>query len=78
MAENAGFSSSGSDIISQTIHIEEHDARPKDLLEEDFPNYYEFDRTVDEILKGDYKRVRSDILFIQCVTTYLYSDDVLR
>lgn len=78
MAENTAFSSSGSDIISQTIHIEEQDARPKDLSEEDLPVYYEIDRTVHEILKGDYKRVRSDILFIQYITTYLYSYYVLR
>lgn len=64
MAESTAFSSSGSDIIAQTIELEEHDARPKYLTEEDLPDYYELERTVDEILKKDYyKRVRLVFMF---------------
>ncbi len=53
MAENTAFSSSGEDVINRTITIEEG----HDLLQEEFEDYYDIDRTVEEIVKGGYKRV---------------------
>ncbi|PSR77737.1 hypothetical protein PHLCEN_2v7721 [Hermanssonia centrifuga] len=53
MAENTAFSSSGEDVINRTITIEEG----HDLLQEEFEDYYDIDRTVEEIVKGGYKRI---------------------
>ena len=55
MTEVATFSSSGADVISRTIDLQENipDALPPDQFEE----AYDIVRTVEEIEKGDYKRV---------------------
>ena len=53
MAENTAFSSSGEEVIARPIEVEQEGVP----LDEDFDAYYEIDRTVDQISKGDYKRV---------------------
>ena len=55
MDEAATFSSSGADVITRPIELEEQvpDILSSDQLEET----YDIARTVDEIEKGDYKRV---------------------
>lgn len=54
MAENTAFSSAGDDAIARTINVEQEDVP----LDEDFDGFYAIDRTVREITRGDYKRVR--------------------
>lgn len=53
MAENTAFSPSGEDVISRTIEVTQESV-PQ---EESFADYYEIERTVQEISRGDYKRV---------------------
>lgn len=53
MADTSAFANSGEEIISQSIDVEfVGPASP-----EEFADYYEIDRTVDEIVRGNYKRV---------------------
>ena len=56
MAEVTTFSSSGADVISRSIELEEE--VPSVLSPEELEEVYDIARTVDEIEKGDYKRVR--------------------
>ncbi|KAJ3519511.1 hypothetical protein NM688_g9292 [Phlebia brevispora] len=53
MAENTAFSSSGEDAISRTIEVQQEGVP----IEQNFEDFYDIDRTVQEILKGDYKRI---------------------
>ncbi|KAJ7641509.1 putative diphthamide synthesis protein-domain-containing protein [Roridomyces roridus] len=54
MAENTAFSSSGADAITRTLDVqpEQNVASPSQL-----DQYYEIERTIAEILSGDYKRI---------------------
>ncbi|KAJ7152953.1 putative diphthamide synthesis protein-domain-containing protein [Mycena filopes] len=54
MAENTTFSTSGADAISRTI-----DVQPEITVASasELDNFYEIERTIAEILQGDYKRV---------------------
>ena len=54
MAENTAFSSSGEEVIARTIEVDQEDVPREESLEA----YYDIERTVQEISKGDYKRVR--------------------
>lgn len=65
MAESTAFSSSGEDAISRVIAVEPDG--PSDLSEQDLFDYFEIQRTVDEINKGDYKRVSSTWLDLLCL-----------
>lgn len=58
MPENTPFSASGEDAIARTIDVESTGV-PDGLSCEDFEDYYDINRTVDEIIRGDYKRVQS-------------------
>jgi diphthamide biosynthesis protein 2 len=53
-AENTAFSTSAEDAISRTIHVqpESTPTSPSELA-----NFYEIERTISEILAGDYKRI---------------------
>ncbi|EJF62071.1 diphthamide biosynthesis protein [Dichomitus squalens LYAD-421 SS1] len=55
MAETATFSSSGVDAITRPIHLEEE--VPDILSQAQLEESYDIARTVDEIEKGDYKRI---------------------
>ena len=55
MAEVTTFSSSGEDAISRTIDL--HEEIPVALPQDQFDETYDIPRTVEEIEKGDYKRV---------------------
>ena len=55
MAEVTTFSSSGADVISRTIDLQED--IPAALPLDQFEEIYDIARTVEEIEKGDYKRV---------------------
>ncbi|KAF6752724.1 putative diphthamide synthesis protein-domain-containing protein [Ephemerocybe angulata] len=48
----SAFSNTGQDVIQQTIHIDHAHARTQDIHE-----FYEIERTADEILAGDFKRI---------------------
>ncbi|KAF7789170.1 hypothetical protein EIP86_000107 [Pleurotus ostreatoroseus] len=52
MAENTAFSSSGEEVIARTIEVDQEDVPREESLEA----YYDIERTVQEISKGDYKR----------------------
>jgi diphthamide biosynthesis protein 2 len=58
MTENNTFSSSGQDVIAKSLDVvADHDA---DALDADaFGEYYEIARTVEEIVRGSWKRVRT-------------------
>ncbi|KAJ7854318.1 putative diphthamide synthesis protein-domain-containing protein [Mycena olivaceomarginata] len=51
-AENTTFFTSGADAISRTIDVQQESTPAEDL-----DNFYEIERTIAEILAGDYKRV---------------------
>jgi diphthamide biosynthesis protein 2 len=51
-AENTTFFTSGADAISRTIDLQQESTPVEDL-----DNFYEIERTIAEILAGDYKRV---------------------
>lgn len=55
--EYTAFSTSGEDAITRTINVEADETADK-LAEDEFDEFYEIERTVEEIVKGDYKRVR--------------------
>ncbi|TCD70390.1 Diphthamide biosynthesis protein 2 [Steccherinum ochraceum] len=55
MAEASVFSTSGEDAITRTLDV--HEEGPSNHSERDLLAYYEIGRTVDEIVKGGYKRV---------------------
>ncbi|CAL1702605.1 unnamed protein product [Somion occarium] len=56
MTEHTAFSSSGEDIIASTIDVAP-DGPSYVRSEEDFLDYYDIERTVLEIQKGDYRRI---------------------
>ena len=60
MAEVTTFSSSGEDAISRTIDL--HEEVPGVLPQDQFEETYDIPRTVEEIEKGDYKRVDQHML----------------
>jgi len=51
------FSASGEEAITRPIDVQPEDIAKK-LSPEEFDVFYEIDRTVDEILGGDFKKVR--------------------
>ena len=55
-AEQTAFSASGEDAITRVIDVHTEEVALKD---EHFDEFYEIARTAEEIIKGDYKRVRS-------------------
>ncbi|KAH9942803.1 putative diphthamide synthesis protein-domain-containing protein [Amylocystis lapponica] len=55
MAESA-FSASGVEAIARTIHIESHPIQDR-LPAHNFDDFYDVDRTVVDILKGDFRRI---------------------
>lgn len=57
MAETATFADSGAEAIARQIHVES-DEIPQELSQEEFEAYFDIDRTVEIVLKHDYKRVR--------------------
>ena len=52
------FADSGEAVISQKIEASP-DLSASDLSADEFAEYYDIERTVDEIVNGDYKSVRS-------------------
>jgi diphthamide biosynthesis protein 2 len=54
--EHTAFSTSGEDAITRTIDVKVDKTASK-LASTVFDNFYEIDRTAEEIVKGDYKRV---------------------
>jgi diphthamide biosynthesis protein 2 len=50
------FADSGADAITRSINLQS-DEVVSHLPWNEFKDYYDVDRTVDEIIKGDYKRV---------------------
>jgi diphthamide biosynthesis protein 2 len=56
--EYTTFSTSGEDAITRTINVKV-DTRADPLSQTAFDDFYEIERTAEEIVKGDYKRVRS-------------------
>jgi len=65
MIESTAFASSGEDVISRSIDVE-LDRSAANLSQDEFADYYEIDRTVEEIVRGDYKRVSTVGCFLQC------------
>jgi hypothetical protein len=55
--ETAAFSATGEDAITRTIDVHVDEIANHFASELDFDDFYEIERTVDEIVKGDYKRV---------------------
>jgi len=55
-APTTSFSSSGEDVISQTIEVAP-DTSADVLSPEDFDKFYDIERTAEEIIQGNYKRV---------------------
>ena len=60
MVETTTFAASGEEAVIRQIHIETDDV-PHDLSRKDFEDYFEIDRTVQDVLKHDYKRVCESI-----------------
>ncbi|KZT04025.1 diphthamide biosynthesis protein [Laetiporus sulphureus 93-53] len=55
MADLTAFSTAGEDAITRTVDL--GDDVPEEMSMDQFWDYYEIDRTVEEIVKGDYKRI---------------------
>lgn len=55
-AENTAFAPSGEDAITRTIDVQV-DTTADRLTPAEFDNFYEIERTSEEIIKGDFKRV---------------------
>jgi diphthamide biosynthesis protein 2 len=62
MTENTTFAASGEEAISRQIAVET-DVLPQDLSQEEFEDYFEIERTVNEVVKHDYKRVGTIVHF---------------
>ena len=59
MAENTAFSSSGEDVITRPVELNETEVAPaRDLSTEEFGAFYELERVASEINLGGFKRVR--------------------
>ncbi|KIP03700.1 hypothetical protein PHLGIDRAFT_25997 [Phlebiopsis gigantea 11061_1 CR5-6] len=56
MTETTTFADSGEEAITRQIHIES-DEIPQELSQEEFEAYFDIDRTVEIVLKHDYKRI---------------------
>lgn len=57
-AESSVFSTTGESAITRTIDVRP-DTTADQLSVEDFDDFYDIQRTADEIVQGDYKRVCS-------------------
>ncbi|EIM84817.1 diphthamide biosynthesis protein [Stereum hirsutum FP-91666 SS1] len=58
MAENTAFSSSGQDIISRPVELDEGELQlTQNLTKAQLAEFYDIDRIVDEILSNHFKRV---------------------
>ena len=57
MADPSTISASGEEAISRVIEVNDEDV-PRFTKLEEYEAYYEIERTVEQITKGDYKRVR--------------------
>lgn len=55
-SENTAFSTAGEDAISRTIDVQ-LDTTAEQLSPQEFERFYEIERVVEEIVRGDYKRV---------------------
>lgn len=53
-AESTTFSSSGEDVITRKIDVESNGLI---VSSEHFADFYEIERTIQEIIDGDFKRV---------------------
>ena len=56
MAEATTFAASGEEAITRQIDVEA-DVAPQDLSQEQFEDYFEIERTAQEVVRHDYKRV---------------------
>ncbi|GJE95962.1 diphthamide biosynthesis protein [Phanerochaete sordida] len=56
MAETTTFAASGEEAIARQIHVEQDEA-PHDLSPNDLEDFFEIERTVEKVLKHDYKRI---------------------
>ena len=56
-SENTAFSTSGEDAIKRTIDVKIDETADRLSSSYEFDLFYEIDRTADEIIKGDFKRV---------------------
>lgn len=54
--QTTSFSTSGEEAITQVIDIQP-DNSANTLSPKEFDDFYEIERTADEIIEGDYKRV---------------------
>jgi len=54
---HTAFSTPGEDAITRTIDVKA-DTTANQLVSDHFNGFYEIERTAEEIVKGDYKRVR--------------------
>lgn len=70
MAEQTtSFSASGEDAITRIIDVKP-DKTTDNLDPIEFDEFYEIKRTAEEIVKGDYKRVRMLLCYTSCVTKF--------
>lgn len=58
MAEGTAFSTSGENAITRTIDVQAEETVDFRKSPNQFQEFYEIDRTVAEIISGDYKQVR--------------------
>ena len=65
MSETTTFSASGSEAITRTIHIEED--IPTSISLDELIDIYDIIRTAEQIEQGDYKRVKSLIMYTTVV-----------
>lgn len=67
-SEHLTFSGSGQEAITRTIEVDADESAPHLSSPEEFQEFYEIDRTSEEIIRGDFKRVgrkyHFDSLFI--------------
>lgn len=56
MAQNT-FSTTGEDAITRTIDVHVDETASQFVSEQDFDDFYEINKTAEDIVKGDYKRV---------------------
>lgn len=56
MAETTTFAASGEEAIARQIHVETEEV-PNTPSQQEFETYFDIGRTVQEVLKHDYKRV---------------------
>lgn len=56
-SEHTAFSTSGEDAIKRTIDVKIDETADRLSSSHEFDLFYEIDRTADEIIKGDFKRI---------------------